>query len=92
MRRLFWKFFFFFLVAQMVSTACAMAFWVRHGVHAPRPPVELMVDGVLTGLVVAALLAWYVSKPIRSLRQALNAAAQGDLDVRIGDDVLRRAG
>ncbi len=90
MRRLFWKFFFFFLVAQMLSTACAMAFWVRHGVHAPRPPVELMVDGVLTGLVVAALLARYVSKPIRSLRQALNAAAHGDLDLRIGDNVRRR--
>jgi two-component system OmpR family sensor kinase len=90
MRRLFWKFFFFFLVAQMVSTACAMVFWVRHGVRAPRPPVELMVDGVLTGLFVAALLAGYVSKPIRSLRQALSAAALGDLDLRIGDKVRRR--
>jgi DNA-binding response OmpR family regulator len=42
------------------------------------------------GLAVAALLAWYVSKPIRCLRRALNAAAHGDLDVRIGGNVGRR--
>jgi two-component system OmpR family sensor kinase len=39
---------------------------------------------------MAAALAWYVSKPIRSLRQALRAAAQGELDVRIGDSVGHR--
>jgi signal transduction histidine kinase len=42
------------------------------------------------GLAVAALLAWYVSKPIRCLRRALNAAAHGDLDVRIGNVGRRR--
>jgi two-component system, OmpR family, sensor kinase len=89
-RRLFWKFFFFFMLAQIVTTACAMAFWLHHGVHAPRPPVQVMVASVLTSLGVAALLAWYVSKPIRSLRHALNAAAQGDLNVRIGDSFGRR--
>jgi methyl-accepting chemotaxis protein len=44
----------------------------------------VMVGGVLIGLFVTELLASYVWKPIRSLRHALNAAAHGDLDVRIG--------
>jgi two-component system, OmpR family, sensor kinase len=90
MGRLFWKFFFFFMLAQLVTTACAMAFWMRHGVHAPRPPVEVMVGGVLASLAVAALLAWYVLMRIDHLRRALNAAAHGDLDVRIGGHVGRR--
>ena len=90
MSRLFWKFLFFFMLAQLASTTCAMSFWLRHGVHAPRPPGQVMLGGVLASLTVAALLAWYVSKPIRALRRALKAAAQGDLDVRIGDNVGRR--
>jgi two-component system, OmpR family, sensor kinase len=46
--------------------------------------------GILASLAVAALLAWYVSKPIRSLRQAFDAAARGDLDARVGDSMGRR--
>jgi len=53
-------------------------------------PIEPIVGGVLASLVVAALLAWYVAKPIRSLRGAFAAAAHGDLDVRIGDGMGRR--
>jgi two-component system, OmpR family, sensor kinase len=81
MGRLFWKFFFFFQLAQLATAACAMAFWLRRGV---------LVGSFFTSGAIAALLAWYVSKPIRSLRRALNAAAEGDLDVRIGDNVGRR--
>jgi two-component system, OmpR family, sensor kinase len=88
--RLFWKFLFFFLLAQMASAACAMAFWFRHGVRAPRPPLPVTISGLLASLIVAALLAWYVSKPLRALRGALKAAAQGNLDVRIGNNVGRR--
>ena len=53
-------------------------------------PIEPIVGGVLASLAVAALLAWYVAKPIRSLREAFAAAARGDLDVRIGDGMGRR--
>jgi len=90
MGRLYWKFFFFFMLAQLVTTACAMVFWVHHGVSAPKPPGQVMVGGVLASLAVAALLAWYVLKPIDGLRRALNAAAHGDLDVRIAGNVGRR--
>ena len=47
-------------------------------------PIEPIIGGVLASLAVAALLAWYVSKPIRFLRGAFDAAARGDLDARIG--------
>jgi two-component system OmpR family sensor kinase len=90
MSRLFWKFLLFFMLAQLVSTACAMAFWLRHGVHLPRPPVQVMAGGVFASLGVASLLAWYVSKPIRALRRALKAAAHGDLEIRIAGHVARR--
>jgi two-component system, OmpR family, sensor kinase len=53
-------------------------------------PVDPIVGGILASLVVAALLAWYIAKPIGSLRRAFDAAAQGDLDVRIGDRMGRR--
>ena len=53
-------------------------------------PMEPIAGGVLVSLAVAALLAWYVSKPIRSLRRAFDAAARGDLDARVGDTMGRR--
>ncbi|MFO1414717.1 MAG: ATP-binding protein [Burkholderiales bacterium] len=53
-------------------------------------PVEPLAAGILASLVVAALLAWYVSTPIRSLREAFAAAARGELGFRIGDRMGRR--
>jgi signal transduction histidine kinase len=49
-----------------------------------RFPIEPIIGGVVASLAVAALLAWYVSKPIRFLRDAFDAAARGDLDARVG--------
>ena len=61
------------------------------GGSGPLPfPLAPIVGGMLASLAVAALLAWYVAKPIRSLRQAFHAAGQGNLDVRIGDGMGRR--
>src|SRR4030095_536439 len=49
-----------------------------------RFSIEPIIGGVVASLAVAALLAWYVSKPIRFLRDAFDAAARGDLDARVG--------
>lgn len=46
-------------------------------------PLEPIIGGLIASLIFAALLAWYVSKPIRSLRSAFLAAAGGNLDVRL---------
>ncbi|MGE5492496.1 MAG: sensor histidine kinase [Actinomycetota bacterium] len=55
-----------------------------HRHHRPFPPIEAIVTGLLGSLAVAALLARYFSRPIRSLRSAFDAAATGNLEVRIG--------
>ena len=53
----------------------------RHG--APGFPLEPMLAGLVASLLVGALLAHYLSKPIRLLRQGFEAASRGDLDVRL---------
>jgi two-component system OmpR family sensor kinase len=60
-----------------------------HGLHRPRPPREPpspllpILAGTLASLMFSAALAWYFAKPIRSLRNAFAALAQGDLDTRV---------
>jgi len=55
----------------------------------PRPfhlfPFKPMMAGVFVSFLFAAILAWYFSKPIKSLRKAFEEAASGRLDTRIGD-------
>lgn len=48
--------------------------------HLPFPPLMPLLAGAVVSLVFAALLAWYFSKPIRSLRAAFEAATNGRLD------------
>ncbi|HEX6267312.1 MAG TPA: histidine kinase dimerization/phospho-acceptor domain-containing protein, partial [Burkholderiales bacterium] len=48
----------------------------------PRPWV-LIVAGALASLAASALLAWYLARPIRHLRWAFRAAAEGRLDTRV---------
>lgn len=60
------------------------------GDHPAPPPGEFRIPFVpalatlLASLACAFALAWYFAKPIRILREAFDAAAEGDLDVRIG--------
>ncbi len=57
-----------------------------------RPPLPFipLVSALLASLVFAALLAAYISRPIRALRDAFAAVASGDLTVQIGDRMGRR--
>ena len=119
MGRLFWKFFFFFWLAQFVtSVGVGVSMWVSHPVHAPDrpPPAEMrpppgagappiggpigrlppvpepplfpplmpIVWGSLVSLLFAALLAWYVARPIRLLRASFAGVAGGRLETRVG--------
>lgn len=56
----------------------------------PLPPPEIVIANLLVGLACAALLAWYFSKPIRSLRAAFDAAADGKLETRLGPTMGQR--
>jgi signal transduction histidine kinase len=128
MGRLFWKFFFFFWLAQVITSAgVGVAIWLlrpgpgpapliltpppalagkgaqapqeRRGFAMPRnfepkerrlieplfPPWLLpLLASSAVSLLFASLLAWYFSRPIRSLRQAFESVASGKLDTRIG--------
>lgn len=50
------------------------------GAH--RLPYIAMALGILASLLFAALLAWYIARPIRALRAAFESAASGDLSPR----------
>lgn len=56
----------------------------------PLTPFIPIAAAVVASLLFAALLAWYFSRPIRSLRQAFEAAAQGDLAPRFAHTRKRR--
>ena len=52
--------------------------------RAGPPPAWLLVAmGAAASLAVSALLAWYLARPIRSLRWAFHAAAEGRLETRV---------
>jgi two-component system OmpR family sensor kinase len=99
MGRLYWRFFRFFWLAQ-VSTALVMAAaaWLLRVpplpnlplLPPPHPPavfpllVPMLIGGVIS-LLFAALMASYVTRPIRRLDAGFKAIADGRLDERIGD-------
>ena len=60
---------------------------VQPAAPAPRPRFEIedILADVVASLGSAALLAWLLAKPIRSLHSALTDAANGNLNVRIAD-------
>lgn len=58
----------------------------RPGRRGPQPqpqPWVLIVMGGLASLAGSGVLAWYLARPIRNLRWAFRAAAQGRLDTRV---------
>ncbi|MBZ0106868.1 MAG: HAMP domain-containing protein, partial [Sulfuricella denitrificans] len=66
-----------------------------HPAGPPRPgypfvPVVPLIATLLASLAFAALLAWYFSKPIRSLRSAFEDMVGGNLGVRLGPAMGKR--
>ena len=55
----------------------------RPGPGPGRQPYWLWLTGLLASLAFSAAIAWYLAKPIRHLRHALNQVARGDLDTRV---------
>jgi two-component system OmpR family sensor kinase len=53
-------------------------------------PTEPLLAHLVASLLVASLLAHYLSRPIRSLRSAIQAMASGQLTVAVADAVKRR--
>jgi two-component system OmpR family sensor kinase len=53
-------------------------------------PIMPILVGAIASFIFAAILAWYFSKPIKQLRQAFGSAANGNLDVRVGESMGTR--
>ena len=60
-------------------------YWPRN-----LPPPNALLATLAGSIATALLLAWYVAKPIRSLRGAFEAVASGDLQRRIASQVGAR--
>ncbi len=54
------------------------------------PPLPPTIATLLASLLTAVLLAWYVAKPIRSLRFAFGAMSSGNLALRVGPSIGAR--
>lgn len=50
----------------------------------PLPPWVPVGIGLLASLAFSALLAWYLARPVRHLRQALADLAEGRMQTRVG--------
>lgn len=54
----------------------------RRGPEPPSPWLAI-VAGLIASVAFSALLAWYLARPIRNLRWAFGAVANGQLDARV---------
>ncbi|MGF6610146.1 two-component system OmpR family sensor kinase [Paraburkholderia sp. WSM4175] len=87
--RLFWRCFVLLWLAMVAAFACA-GFYLYLTGHNPPPPSAMPSDlripvlsGAAVALPVAFALAWYLSKPLRHLSQALRDAAGARFEVRV---------
>ncbi|RDJ98439.1 HAMP domain-containing sensor histidine kinase [Paraburkholderia lacunae] len=87
--RLFWRCFVLLWLAMVAAFACA-GFYLYATGHNPPPPGAMPwvllipgLSGAAVGLPVAFALAWYLSKPLRHLSQALRDAARARFEVRV---------
>jgi two-component system OmpR family sensor kinase len=59
-------------------------------IHIFGVPIEPIVGGLIASLVSGALIAWYVAKPVRTLKSAIDAASDGNLRSGIAEAIGSR--
>jgi two-component system OmpR family sensor kinase len=62
--------------------------WMHRG--PPPSPIVPLAAGFIASLGFGALLAWYVSRPVRHLRAAFTSLAAGQLETRVASLMGRR--
>jgi two-component system OmpR family sensor kinase len=77
----------FLLFSPVEATPPVERFFFRGRTFSPLFPLAV---GMLASLCSGALLAWYVARPIRHLRGAFAALAQGRLETRVAPLMGRR--
>jgi two-component system OmpR family sensor kinase len=53
-------------------------------------PREVVIVAIIGGLGFSAILAWYLTRPVESMRAGFGRLAQGDFSTRLGPAVGRR--
>ncbi|HKD48731.1 MAG TPA: ATP-binding protein [Rhizomicrobium sp.] len=53
-------------------------------------PLEVVISVVVGGLIFSAILAWYLTQPIRRIQLGFERLAQGDFATRLGPAMGRR--
>jgi len=53
-------------------------------------PHEVLFVELVGGLAFSAILAWYLTKPVRRMRAGFGSLAQGDFSIRLGHTMGRR--
>lgn len=95
--RLFWKLFFAFWTAMMLSFGGAVGLVMTTGIAPPPPsgdvPWHLLIplgSGVVTSLFASLALAWYLTRPLRHVRWALDQLAGGHFETRVKPQIGSR--
>jgi len=85
------------LVTRAVTAPDGRAYELRYRYGEPprrwlrlNMPPEMLVIGLLGGLLFSAVLAWYLTEPINRLRGGFERLARGNLGTRLGGSVERR--
>ena len=61
-----------------------------HGRSIFTLPREVLIGYGIGGLIFAAILAWYLTRPVRLMQRAFDRLAQGDFTPRLGPAMGRR--
>lgn len=102
--RLFWKLFFCFWLAMVLSFLAGTSYlWlIGHEAEVERlaaaaaldlkkpSPTIPIISGAVVSFFFSAFLAWYLSRPIHHLRRALHEVAQGNFDIRVRSHIGMR--
>jgi two-component system OmpR family sensor kinase len=70
-----------------------LRYWYRNRDRSRFPfntPPELLIVGLLGGLLFSAALAWYMTAPVNRLRLGFDSLARGNLGTRLGATMGRR--
>lgn len=54
------------------------------------PPSEVILAGAVGGLIFSAVLAWYLTAPVRRMRSGFQRLARGDFSTRLAPSMGRR--
>lgn len=53
-------------------------------------PLPVVIAGAIGGAIFAAILAWYLTRPILQLRNGFEKLSDGDMTIRLRDEMGRR--